>query len=144
VNTTTSTAAIIAVAFAALYASHTVADHLVQTDWQAQGKTADKGWLWPMAGHLAGYLITQYAFLYAIALAGVPFGLWGFLGGLAFSVATHGVIDRRWPVRWLLEHTGSAPFARLADGGINGIYLADQALHVGCLFVAALIIGGLS
>jgi hypothetical protein len=142
-STTTSTAATIAVAFAALYASHTVADHLVQTDKQAQRKTADKGWLWPMAGHLAGYLITQYAFLYATALAGVPFGLWGFLGGLAFSVATHGLIDRRRPVRWLLEHTGSADFAERTTP-ICGMYLADQALHVGCLFIAALIIGGAS
>jgi hypothetical protein len=141
VNTTTSTAAIIAVAFAALYASHMVADHIVQTDWQAQGKTADKGWALPMAGHLAGYLITQYAFLYAVVLAGVPFGLWGFLGGLAFSVVTHGVIDRRRPVRWLLEHTGSADFAERTTP-ICGMYLADQALHVGCLFVAALIVGG--
>jgi hypothetical protein len=136
-----NTAAIVAVAFAALYASHCVGDLIVQTDWQAQGKTADKGWALPMAGHLAGYLITQYAFLYAVALAGVPFRLWGFLGGLAFSVVTHGFIDRRWPVRWLLEHTGSADFAA-RTAPICGIYLADQALHIGALFVAALIVGG--
>jgi hypothetical protein len=132
-----------AAAFVALYASHCVGDLIVQTDRQAQGKTADKGWALPMAGHLASYLITQYAFLYATALAGVPLHLWGFLGGLAFSVVTHGVIDRRRPVRWLLEHTGSADFAARTTP-ICGIYLADQALHVGCLFLAALIIGGAS
>jgi hypothetical protein len=32
-------------------------------------------------------------------------------------------------VRSLPEHTGKATFAKLADGGPNGVYRADQALH---------------
>jgi hypothetical protein len=139
-----NTAALIAAAFVALYASHMLADHIVQTDRQANGKTADKYWVLPMAGHLTGYLATQALALAALQVVGVGLSAPAVVAGLAFSVATHGLIDRRWPVRWLLEHTGSAPFAQLAGHGLNGMYLADQSLHVGCLFVSALLAGGLS
>jgi hypothetical protein len=132
-----------AAVFVALYASHMVADHIVQTDRQAQGKTADKGWMWPMIGHLGGYWTSQAVALFALRIAGVHISPWATLVGLIFSVATHGFIDRRRPVRWLLEHTGSADFAARTTP-ICGMYLADQALHIGCLFVAALIIGGTS
>jgi hypothetical protein len=33
--------------------------------------------------------------------------------------------------RWLLQHTGSPDFANLRTAGLNGMYLADQALHQG-------------
>jgi hypothetical protein len=132
-----------AAVFVALYASHMVADHIVQTDRQAVGKAADKGWLWPMGGHLVGYLITQAVAVDAIRFIGVRVSELAVFAGLAFSVLTHGFIDRRRPVRWLLEHTGSADFAARTTP-ICGMYLADQALHVGCLFAAALIIGGAS
>lgn len=137
-------AATFAAAFAALYAGHMVGDHLVQTHKMSQGKTAPTGWLLPMAGHLAGYGLTQLAALICLAVVDVRLSLLGVVVGLAFSVGTHGFIDRRWPVRWLLEHTGSKEFADLNTGGINGMYLGDQAAHIGCLFVAALLIGGLS
>lgn len=139
------TAAVVAVAFAALYAGHTVGDHVVQTDWQAATK-AGKGWpaFRGMAGHIVGYGTTQAVALGALALAGVPLGVAGVVAGLAFSMATHAFIDRRWPVQWILRRTGSANFAGLAGHGLNGAYLTDQALHVGCLYVSALIVGGLS
>jgi hypothetical protein len=60
--------------------------------------------------------------------------------GFAWSAATHAVLDRRWPVRWLLQHTGSPDFAELRTAGLNGMYLADQALHSGALLVSALLI----
>ncbi|GAA0720201.1 DUF3307 domain-containing protein [Dactylosporangium roseum] len=137
-------ATVFAAAFAALYASHMVGDHLVQTDRQAAGKAADRGWLRPMAGHLLGYGLCQALALVALRVVDVEVPLWPATAGVAFSVVTHGLIDRRWPVRWLMKHTGPAAFARLAGGGLNGAYLADQSLHVGCLFIAALVIGGLS
>ncbi|MFF1350507.1 hypothetical protein ACFVZJ_31815 [Streptomyces sp. NPDC058322] len=49
-------------------------------------------------------------------------------------------MDRRWPVRWILEHTGATKFAALRAAGLNGMYLADQALHSGALLVFALLI----
>ncbi|HLL68972.1 MAG TPA: DUF3307 domain-containing protein [Micromonosporaceae bacterium] len=139
------TATVIAAAFAALYAGHQVGDHVTgQTHAQALGKAQSKNWLRPMLGHLAGYHLTLAAFLGALAVAGVRMSWIGVGVALLFSAATHGFIDRRWPVRWYLERTGSAEFAQLTSNGMNGMYLADQALHVGCLFISALIIGGMS
>lgn len=131
--------------FIALYAGHMVGDHVVQTHAQSLGKAAPTGWLLPMVAHLSGYASAQMvALLAVVTVTGVHASPPGWFAGLGFSVLTHGFIDRRWPVKWLLEHTGSREFAALASHGINGMYLADQSLHVGCLFVAALIMGGLS
>lgn len=134
-----------AAAFVALYAGHMVGDHVVQTDRQAANKAA-KGWTGglAMAGHLAGYGTAQAVAFALLVVSGVPLGVGAVLAGLVFSVATHAFIDRRWPVLCLLRVVGAPGFAALRSGGLNGAYLADQALHVGCLFVAALIIGGLS
>jgi hypothetical protein len=140
-----NTAALFAAVFAALYAGHMVGDHVAQTDWQAAHK-ADKGLrgALAMAGHLAGYGACQALALAALQLAGVALPDVAGWVGLVVSVATHGLIDRRWPVRWLLCHSGSRDFAGLAGRGLNGMYLADQSLHVGCLFLAALIATGVA
>ncbi|MFJ3072739.1 hypothetical protein ACIPJE_29090 [Streptomyces albidoflavus] len=53
---------------------------------------------------------------------------------------THAFFDRRWPVRWLLEHVGSRGFAELKAAGMNGMDLADQALYQTALLVSALLI----
>jgi hypothetical protein len=134
-----------AAVFVALYVGHTVGDLIVQTDWQAAHKS-ERSWRGAVAmgGHLASYAVTQIVALIAITSIGARFGLGASLAGLGFSVVSHGLIDRRWPVRWLLDCTGSDRFARLASGGINGAYEADQALHIGCCFIAALIVGWLS
>lgn len=136
-------AAVFAASFAALYAGHMVGDHVVQTDWQAANK-AGKGWVaaHAMAGHIVGYTAAQAFALIVAVVAGAP--VLAVLAGLVFSAATHAVVDRRWPVLWILRRTGSANFAGLTSGGMNGPYLTDQALHIGCLFVAALTIGGMS
>jgi hypothetical protein len=57
---------------------------------------------------------------------------------MVLSGATHAFIDRRWPVRWLLRRTGSPGFVEMATP-VNGPYQADQALHHGCLLIAALL-----
>lgn len=136
---------VFAAAFIALYVGHMVGDHIVQTDWQAAHK-ADRGGkeIEAMSGHLIGYGISQGVALQAVALLGVPIDGLAVLVGVTLSVLTHGFIDRRWPVLWLLRHTGSADFAALAGKGMNGPYLADQSLHIGCLFISALIIGAMS
>lgn len=149
---------------AALVAAHDFGDHIVQTDHQAANKAED--WR-AMGGHVGGYTVTQLA---ALRVVGVRLFSWRTLAGVAFSAATHAFIDRRWPVKWLLRHTGSPNFAMplLTAGGeltiptrfpeqsryyrqliavtgnvpIHGPYLADQALHHACLFISARIIVG--
>jgi hypothetical protein len=139
--------------WAILSAGHNLADHVLsQTDnlvshkgapapaAVAAGANPHAGWAACWA-HVALYHLVVGVMI-VVAWAALPLTLtWpGLVAGLGFSAITHAVIDRRWPVRWLLEHTGSAEFARLANCGINGMYLADQALHAAALFVSALLI----
>jgi len=131
--------AILAAVFAALYAGHQIGDHIVQTDEIAAHKAED-GWVGAraMAGHLLGYGVCQVVALGALAVLH-PLPFWPVVAALVVSLGTHGFIDRRWPVRWLLEHTGSRVFAGRGPWavGLNGMYLADQSLHVGAMFMAA-------
>jgi hypothetical protein len=126
-----------------LLVAHNVADHIVQTDHQAAAKTTS--WA-AMAGHVGSYQATQAV---AVAAVGVLTGQRlrirdVVLGGL-FSAATHAFLDRRWPVRKALQVTGSPNFADMTTP-LHGMYLADQALHHGCLLVSALLMskGGAS
>jgi hypothetical protein len=137
-----STAALFAAVFATLYAGHMLADHVLgQTDRQALGKSAPgwRGWGWCLA-HVAQYHLVLAAML---AVAGwvltLPLSPVGVVAGLGFSAVTHAVLDRRWPVVWILRHTGSAPFAETEQGR----YVADQSLHVAALWVAALLIAAI-
>lgn len=126
-----------------LYAAHQVADHVFgQTDWQAAAK-ADRtfaGWR-ALAGHVLQYHVVMLAMLLAAVLVlDLRVTLPGVAAGLGFSALSHGFLDRRWPVRRLLDLTGSPIFARMTERGMNGAYLADQALHVACLWVSALMV----
>lgn len=126
----------LAVLLPVLWAAHNVGDHLVQTDHQAMHKQQE----WPaMAGHVGGYQVTQaVAVGAALAATGLRPNRWALLAGAAVSAATHAFIDRRWPVRKLLMATGSEGFATMR-APIFGMYQADQALHHGCLLIAALV-----
>jgi hypothetical protein len=125
--------------YAALMGGHDVGDHVVQTDHQAASKAGRGAAAYrALAGHVGGYTVTQVV---ALALVGVPLLRWRTVAGLAFSAGTHAFIDRRWPVRALLRLTRSPAFAELQTP-INGMYVSDQALHHGCLLVAARIIAG--
>lgn len=141
------TDALFAALFVALYAAHQLGDHVFgQADWMADRK-ADPGWDgWKALGaHLACYHLVQViAVGAAVGVLGLPLSPAGAGAGLAVSVASHGLWDRRTPVRWLLVRTRSPRLAALASGGMNGLYLADQSLHIGCLFVAALLAAALS
>ncbi len=141
-----------AVTSAALYAGHQLGDHLLgQTDTQAAGK-AQPGW----AGRRA---LIRHVIQYHLVLAGtlaiavlalhMPVTPVGLAAGGALSVVTHAVLDRRWPLIWLMEHTGSRSFAALRlpitgasveAGWHPGRYAADQACHTYALFGAALLI----
>ncbi|TBO57536.1 hypothetical protein EYS09_22255 [Streptomyces kasugaensis] len=135
---------------AVLSAGHALADHVLgQTDHQSARKAAPsredvdrgvnprRGWGACLA-HVAQYHLVLGA-LIAIAWAVLPLQMtWvGLAAGLVVSASTHALLDRRWPVRWLLEHTGSPGFATLEKDGVSGPYLADQALHKTALLVAA-------
>lgn len=152
-----------AATYAALRTMHDLGDHLVQTDRQAAGKasTEESTWVPAMTGHVTSYTATQIA---GLALADKVLGLRLHPGAVAaaaaFSASTHAFLDRRWPVRRAMELTRSPGFAQgtftmtgnrvLADQStpitaarlvvpLNGPYLADQALHHGVLFLAAMI-----
>jgi hypothetical protein len=136
-----TSALVFAVAMATLVAAHQLADHIVQTDNDAKDKAAPglNGWRHLLC-HVGTYHATALVMLLITAVAlHMPLTVTGMAAGLGFSAITHALLDRRWPVRWILQHTGSAAFAdRMSP--ICGMYLADQALHYGCLWVAALLI----
>ncbi|MCA2219516.1 DUF3307 domain-containing protein [Jidongwangia harbinensis] len=142
-----NSATVFAAIAATLYAAHQLADHVLgQTDHQAANKAAP-GWTgWRHNAYHVGlyHLVMTAMLLTAVAVLDLPLTATGLAAGIGFSAVTHAILDRRWPVRWLLEHTRSKPFARMASHGINGMYLADQALHYACLWASALLIAGLS
>jgi len=122
-----------------MHAAHNIGDHIVQTDGQAVGKTIAKGWVPPMVGHVGSYHAVMAGMLLAAdRLLGLGLSRRRLAVALAVSVGTHAFLDRRWPVRRILEATGSPGFARLQTP-LNGPYLADQALHHGALWLAALV-----
>lgn len=109
---------------AAVLAGHLIGDWIVQTDWQAQNKTTS--WRANQM-HMLGYHLALY-WLCVFAMS--P----GWLAvTIAVSWATHSVIDRRWPVKWLMRRTGSGPFAETSWGP----FVVDQALHISILAVLA-------
>jgi hypothetical protein len=139
--------------WAVLAVGHNLADHVIgQTDHQAGNKAAPsatevadgvsprQGW-GACLGHVAQYHLVM-AVLLALVWAVLPLQMsWtGLAAGLVVSVVTHAFFDRRWPVRWLLEHIGSKGFAELKAAGMNGMYLTDQALHQTALLASALLI----
>jgi hypothetical protein len=132
------------VALLALLVAHQVGDHLAQTDRQAAGKAAGGASSWrAMAGHLAGYHAAAAVILIGtFAVLELPLTVRGVGAGLAFSVVTHGFLDRRWPVRALLRATGSEAFAN-ATTPVCGMYAADQALHQFALLISALLVATL-
>lgn len=133
------------VSLLALLVAHQVGDHVVQTDRQAARKADRAGYGRPaavraMAGHLMGYHATAFVLLIGVASAlRLPLGARGVAAGLAFSAATHALLDLRWPVRGLLRALGAPRFAE-ATTPVCGLYAADQALHRLALLGSALLI----
>lgn len=144
------TAAQFAAAYAALTASHEVADHWVQLDSQATRK-GDPGRSGAVAcaKHVATYAATQ-----ALALAAVQRVTGARLSwkrgalALAVSAATHYVADRQgghWRdpepsgIVRLAAATGHSGWLQ-RDSGAG--YLMDQAWHKGWIAVAALVAAG--
>lgn len=106
---------------------HLVGDWIVQTDWQAANKTTS----WKAnQQHMIGYHLALAA---AVAWA-VAWPLVLVIVGVSWS--THAVIDRRWPVVWLMQHTGSGPFSQTTFG----VIAVDQALHLSILATLAAVV----
>lgn len=124
-----------------LHVAHQVADHVLgQTDWQANHKAdpGPGGWAANLT-HVAQYHLVLAGMLGAAVLVlNLPISWPGAAAGLGFSAVSHAILDRRWPVRWIAEHTGSPEFIRPGHP-LPGAYLVDQALHYGCLWLAALL-----
>jgi hypothetical protein len=137
-------AVIFAVAMGTLIAAHQLADHIFQTDADASAKTARTlhGW-WSLLRHVGTYHVTALVMLLvAFNTLDLTVTTTGIAAGIGFSAVTHAFLDRRWPVRWILQHTGCSAFAD-RQAPICGMYLADQALHYACLWVSALLIAAL-
>ncbi|MFF4276188.1 DUF3307 domain-containing protein [Streptomyces sp. NPDC001536] len=122
--------------FVLLYAAHLVSDYALQTDRQAERKAlrSAAGW-WANLSHAATHVAVS-----ALALAAGRITLeldlcGGTAGGVLVWVGvSHSFIDRRWPVQWWMEHTGSATFFQK-----GGAPLVDQTAHVSALVLAALV-----
>lgn len=146
----TSRAAQFAAVYAALTASHEVADHWVQIDEQAvrKGQPGRDGAI-ACLEHILTYTATQAAAVYAVQRAtGMRLSLKRAALGLAVSAVTHYVADRqgghwrdkapRGVVR-LAAVTGHAGWLE-RDPGAG--YLLDQSWHKGWIAVAAAVAAG--
>jgi hypothetical protein len=138
------TALVFTVALGTLVVAHQLGDHVLQRDHVAAHKAdpGRRGWL-HMAIHVGVYHAVATGMLVAaFLLLGLDLPVSGIVAGVGFSAASHALIDRRWPVRWILRRAGAPTFA-LRQTPVNGMYLADQALHYGCLWISALLIARL-
>lgn len=136
-------------AYAALTASHEVADHWGQVDRDAvaKGRPGREGII-ACARHVATYTATQAIALYAAdRVLGLGLNRKRALAGLAISAVTHYVADRQgghWRdeqprgIVKLAARTGHAGWLQ-RDPGAG--YLMDQSWHKGWIGVAALVIG---
>lgn len=107
----------------AVLVGHLIGDWLIQTDYQAANKTTS----WKAnQQHMLGYHLTLGAFC-ALAMSWQMVFL-----VVAISYVTHSVIDRRWPVKRLMELTRSKPFSETTFG----IIAVDQALHLSILLLS--------
>jgi len=141
-----------AAAYAALTAAHEVGDYIVQrdTDAAAKGKPGHEGAA-ACARHVRSYALTQAAALWAAHRA---FGLGLTPGraaaGVALSALTHYATDRC-AGHWAEDGPDAPALVRAAHALGKGKWLSrdpgapallDQAVHKGCIALAAAVIAG--
>lgn len=128
--------------FLMLFVAHLVGDFLVQTDHQAANKTTS--WRANQA-HMLTYHLTLYLSWILYAWQRVPgyFTTIGWSSGFNLRIALcllfvswpiHSLLDRRWPVKWLMRHTRHSAFAETT----LGVLMWDQILHVLTLWLICL------
>ena len=146
----TSRAAQFAAVYAALTASHEVADHWVQIDAQAvsKGKPGSEGTL-ACVSHVATYTATQAVALYAVKRAtGLQLSWRRAALGLAVSAVTHYVADRQgghWrdeDPRGVVRLAAGTGHAGWLSRDPNAGYLMDQSWHKGWIAVVAAVAAG--
>jgi hypothetical protein len=136
------TTAVLALMFAwTAGVAHEFADHIAgQTDKIADNKAKPGKLGWShIVQHVFWYhLVMIVMLLLVIAVFNLPVSIFGFVTSVLFSAVTHAFIDRRWPVKWLLQKTRSPNFAEMQTP-LCGMYLADQSLHKLALWVSAIL-----
>lgn len=128
---------------ALVLAGHLIGDWVLQTDRQAAlkvwvpgsfdrvGVTENRSYAWWRSWQANQEHMGSYHAVLGLLLLAAPLPLWRYVVLLAVSWVTHSFIDRRWPVRWLMAHTGSKPFSETTFG----VVAVDQALHLSILCV---------
>lgn len=132
----------------AIAVGHVLGDYVAQTNKQSCEKahpgyniTQDvpywHTWL-ANQGHCASYHLTMTATVaLAARAAGVRIRPRRAAAALALSWASHALIDRRWPVKKVMYATGSKDWYDKDPGAAP---LVDQALHLGFLLAAGVIL----
>jgi hypothetical protein len=121
--------------FVLLYVAHLLSDYPFQTDHQASCK-ADKtavGWRANLAHSGTHVLVTAAILAIGMLVLDLRLDAPEAAASLIWIGASHSVIDRRWPIRWWMEHTGQKVF--IQHGGMAHV---DQTAHVTALLIAAL------
>jgi hypothetical protein len=138
--------------FAALYVSHHIADHWIQTSGQACGK-GNPGWHGrrACAGHVAGHMLVSIACLASLNIIGIHLTVPVMATGLGIIAVTHYWIDRRAPLYRLAALFGKTGFITACTvvrkpgdipaetGPGTGLYALDQSFHFLWLFISALV-----
>jgi hypothetical protein len=131
-----------------LLIAHTVADHWLQTGWQAatKGQRGVAGRL-ACTAHVVSYTAVTVCTVLALRWAFALDITWlGFAVGQAVSAVTHYWADRRFTLAWLAALMGKTPFYVLGAPRTGhddnpslgtGAYALDQSWHWGWLGVAA-------
>ncbi len=131
-----------------LFAGHYLGDYASQTDRQASGKSV-AGWSGrrALAAHIVGYHLTVALVLTTTAtVLSLPLTVAGIAAGATVSTVTHTALDRGPTLRWIMRRSGAAQFAdlelRTTTGApwYPGRHAVDQALHLGSLWLATLLI----
>lgn len=134
--------------FAALYVSHQISDHWIQTDYQAAHK-GRRDWQGrrACAGHVATHTITNALMMLPLLWLGASLTVLQVTAALAVIAVTHYWADRRYTLERLagvLAHAGFYRLGRDETGRAGclgtGAYALDQSWHVLWLGVAAVIL----
>ncbi|MGO4459896.1 DUF3307 domain-containing protein [Streptomyces sp. M-16] len=148
-----TTSVLFATAFIVMYAAHLLADSPFQTDTQSARKAGwteldsreravrhHHGWGANQAHAGTHTLITLVLLLVVPGWAlGLPLSVAGLVAALGWIHLSHGLIDRRWPIAWWMEHANQSSFR--ARGGAAHV---DQAAHIALgLLPAALLLAKL-
>lgn len=101
--------------FIAFYIAHGVADHWLQTGYQAANKgRRDWAGVWACARHVASYTAcTLVLVLFVAGTFGLRLSWLGLIAGQVISAATHYWADRRYTLAGLCEVLGKGDFYRL-------------------------------